>query len=129
MATSYEYALAIYKYLENASIVDVENSFKDKSKDKDKYNDNDTDTLLIIELYIYLSTLFIRNLFGKYTKNIGAFDFKYTPHKKYYEHGGKYHNNGMHEDMFISYTLSVKLHDEDNSKYTVIYSGEEICKK
>lgn len=114
---SYDYAYAIYKYLENATIVDVESCFMDKDKD----------TLLITELYHYLSVLFIRNLFGNNIKTFGSYDFKYTPHKKYYEHGGKYHNIGNHEDMYISYTLSVKLHDEDNSKYTVIYSGEEIC--
>lgn len=113
---TYDYAYAIYKYLESIGL-DVESRFMQK------------DTLMISELFHYLSWMFMNNKFGPNIniQNIGMFDFKYQTGKKYYEHGGRKHNQGFSENMFISYNLSVKLHDEDDSKYKILYSSEAIC--
>jgi len=113
---SYDYAYAIYKYLESIG-TEVELRFIKK------------DTLDIIELFHYLSWMFMNNKFGIdiHTKTIGLFNFKYTTGKKYYEHGGRKHDQGFSENMFISYYLSVKLNTKDDSKYIVLYSGEAIC--
>ena len=87
------------------------------------------DTLIISELFKYLSWKFIHNDFGHNVniKTLGQFDFKYQPGKKYYEYGGRKNAQGLSENMFISYNLSVKLNMEDDSKYCVLYSGEAIC--
>ena len=116
---SYDYAYAIYKYLETDKSIKVESRFMDKDK------------LEIIEVFHYLSWKFMNKDFGPNvninTKTIGQFDFKYQTGKKYYEYGGRKHDQGFSENMFISYNLSVKLHDEDDSKYKVLYTSEAIC--
>ena len=115
MIDSSDYAYAIYKYLESIG-TEVESRFMKK------------DTLEIIELFHYLSWMFMNNKFGIdiNTKTIGQFDFKYQTGKKYYEYGGRKHDRGFSENMFISYNLSVKLNTEDISKYNILYSGEAI---
>ena len=50
------------------------------------------------------------NKFGKdvNTLTIGDYTFTITYGNKYYQYGGRYHNDGFDEDMYIDYTLTVK---------------------
>ena len=66
---------------------------------------------------------------GKEAKTIviDKYTFQHQFGKKYYEYGGKYHNAGFDEDMYIKYTLAVKNNTIHTDSFKEIYTGCAIC--